>query len=323
MFDKENSLTESAFLIRLPLALLSLRGKDCVDFVQRLSTNDVKGLSLYQTQTTILVTERAKIIDVATIIVLENELLLLLQLGKSETTQKWLNKFLFTEDVNIRDVSSEYDFVTVVGSQSVDVIQRLLPQFNVSENRVFQLSLELNDGFVVGDALSNNTMFHVLTRKNQQERLINELRSTLPSTEPDSDVYESFRIENGIPKFGFELTEQVNPLEAGLERFISWTKGCYIGQEVVARIDTYKKLQRRLAGFLFDGTERKIFKPGKIYLQGDEVGWTTSHAWSEKFNNQIALGYLRTSVETDVVEFRENETDSSVQVRISPLPFSV
>ncbi len=61
--------------------------------------------------------------------------------------------------------------------------------------------------------------------------------------------YETLRIEYGIPKFGKEMTNETNPLECGLEKYVSFTKGCYIGQEVIARLDTYDKISKHMVGF--------------------------------------------------------------------------
>jgi aminomethyltransferase len=105
---------------------------------------------------------------------------------------------------------------------------------------------------------------------------------------------EIHRIERGFPVYGKELTEDVNPLEAGLERFVSFTKGCYIGQEVIARLDTYKKLQKRLVGLLLD--ENAVVRQGaRVTAQGNEVGWVTSAAQSPRLNRTIALAYVRSA----------------------------
>jgi folate-binding protein YgfZ len=309
MSEEYRLLTESAGLFEQNRAILSMTGKDCVDFLQRLSTNDVKSLSEGQTVTTILVTEKAKIVDIATVIRKNDELLLILQSNKAESVLKWLDKFLFTEDARIRDVTKEFNHFALVGEQA----ERLGNNF----------SEHVQDGFFFQDCLWGERMVHCLVRKNQTKDLRGEIFLSLITIRDDSDVLESYRIENGVTKFGYELTEQINPLEAGLERFISWTKGCYIGQEVIARIDTYKKLQRRLVGFVFDDERREKILQGKIYFQNEEVGWTTSHAWSEKLGKQIALGYLKTSVESDVVQFRNEKITEPNTVHVSKLPFDV
>ncbi|MBI5214170.1 MAG: aminomethyl transferase family protein [Ignavibacteriae bacterium] len=309
LFEEYHLLVESAMLIQCTNAILSVRGKDSLDFLQRLSTNELKAISEHQFVTTILVTEKAKVVDVATVIRKNEEFLMILQSVNAGIVLKWLEKFLFTEDVHLRNVTGEYEHFAVVGERAEQIVSKF--------------SEQAQDGITFQDSLWGERMVHCLVRHNQKREVNSELFSYLGTVGNESDAFESYRIENGVPKFGFELTEHINPLEAGLERFISWTKGCYIGQEVVARIDTYKKLQRRLVGFIFDDEGRNKVANGKIFFEGEEVGWTTSHAWSEKFRKHIALGYLKTSVESDVLQFQNEQIKESIPVRVSTLPFDI
>jgi folate-binding protein YgfZ len=90
------------------------------------------------------------------------------------------------------------------------------------------------------------------------------------------DAYDTFRIVQGIPAGGRELSETLHPLEVNLREDISFTKGCYIGQEVVARMDTYRKIRRRLAGILLD--EHPGVLPRPLFTADAEIGILTSAA---------------------------------------------
>ena len=133
---------------------------------------------------------------------------------------------------------------------------------------------------------------------------------------------ESLRIEQGIPYIDKELSEQVNPLEAGIESQISFTKGCYIGQEVIARIDTYKKLQKKLAGFIVDSADAVPILDGSMIFQNDqEVGRVTSSTWSYGLRRTIALGYIQTTIESSLVQIRNHNFFKKIHAEISKLPF--
>ena len=136
-----------------------------------------------------------------------------------------------------------------------------------------------------------------------------------------SETFDMIRIEQGIPFYGKEITDQVNPLEAGLNRFVSFTKGCYIGQEVIARLDTYAKLQKKLIGIIFDPLTKSVPSIGKILMEGKEVGFTSSHTWSMGLHKHIALGYVRTNMKSDNIEFRDELTGRSIPARLSQLPY--
>lgn len=104
---------------------------------------------------------------------------------------------------------------------------------------------------------------------------------------------DSLRIEAGLPKGGAELTEVIVPPEANLEgKAFSLTKGCYPGQEVVARMDTYGSVKRRLVGLVIHGSEGQLPEPGAKLFSGErEVGWVSSAAYSPILKQVVALGF--------------------------------
>lgn len=302
-FQEEYRLiTESVGTKKLPASVLSLSGKDVLDFIQRLSTNDVLTVKEGTSELTILVSDKAKIIDCITLLNRGNDYLLIPESGDANKVHLWLDKFLFTEDVQMLNISSEYEHWIVVGK---DVPEWLKSKFNIEiqdQPKLFTSTIvDEKNCIIYKDLLWNDNVFHLLIERNEGKILLND-------TIADVGL-ETLRIENSVPKYGYELTEQVNPLEAGLERFISWTKGCYIGQEVIARIDTYKKLQRKLTSFIIEGNAQSI-KPGKIVSNSEEVGWTTSHTWSPKLQKHIALGYLKLHALTETLQFKNDDIES-------------
>lgn len=145
------------------IGLLRIKGHDCLNFLQRLSTNDMNGLNSGEHRTTVLTTEKGRIVDIVTVLKLEDSIVLTTSIGNSQRVKEWFEKFTITEDIQITDITADFSRYCIVGAKVI----------------------------------------------------------------------------TGIQQLGKELTEQVNPLEANLEKFVSFTKGCYIGQEVIARLDTY------------------------------------------------------------------------------------
>ena len=110
--------------------------------------------------------------------------------------------------------------------------------------------------------------------------------------EMEADSYEAFRIASGVPAYGPELGEEVNPLEAGLWDSVSFTKGCYVGQEVVARLNTYEKVKRYLAMLsLEDGAIPDAGAP--LTVDGKDAGKLTSVSPVLISGRRPALGYVR------------------------------
>lgn len=111
------------------------------------------------------------------------------------------------------------------------------------------------------------------------------------------EMLDVARIEAGIPVFGRDMSEATLPLEANLNAAISYTKGCYIGQEVIARIEARGHVNRKLVGLLLEG--ETLPEPGAIVATPQrDVGWVTSATYSPARQHNIALGYVRREVLT-------------------------
>ena len=109
---------------------------------------------------------------------------------------------------------------------------------------------------------------------------------------PGRDAVELARIEQGVPAFGAELSESYNPLEAGLQHMVSYTKGCYIGQEVIARLTTYDKVQKRLVRLTWPA-DAQVDAGTKLMLDGRQAGVVTSAIRDPRTGYGLGLGYVR------------------------------
>ena len=132
------------------------------------------------------------------------------------------------------------------------------------------------------------------------------------------DAYEAVRIEAGIPVMGRELDESTIPEEAGVvQRSVSFTKGCYTGQELVARIDSRGgNVPRRLRGVVLDSTAPV---GAALEADGKEVGRLTSVAWSPGLDATVALAYVRRAVEPPA-EVVVTWDGGSAPARVEALP---
>ena len=139
------------------------------------------------------------------------------------------------------------------------------------------------------------------------------------------------RIEHGIPRWGFELTEEIIPIEANLEqRTIDYQKGCYIGQEVISRMKMSGQTNKRLCGLISvnDVPLRPGMKLAVPSTAGKEAGWITSATRSERIGKEIALGYVKrgfnssgTKLDAPAPEDSGKEKPGPIPVEIVPVPF--
>ena len=135
----------------------------------------------------------------------------------------------------------------------------------------------------------------------------------------DQESYHTLRVEAGQPAVGSELSEEYSPLETGLSSAISGNKGCYTGQEVIARQITYDKVTRQLAGLRLEA----LVEPGDSLRMADEdrtVGEITSVAWSPRFG-PIALAIIRRPYHFPGTRLRLGGQARDRQAIVIALPF--
>jgi tRNA-modifying protein YgfZ len=135
------------------------------------------------------------------------------------------------------------------------------------------------------------------------------------------------RIEQGLPRWGSELTDEIIPIEANLEqRTVDYQKGCYIGQEVISRIKMSGQTNKRLCGLisLNDVPLQSGTKLAAPSTSAKDVGWITSATQSDRLGKQIALGYVKrgfNNAGTRLDVLTPENSQPKITVEVVPLPF--
>ena len=237
--------------------------------------------------------------------------------GNGGRVKEWLEKFIIMEDIHINDVTLSYSMLTIIGPQAESFMFDILKIKSLKSNSSISYSNEKESCFIYHDEQWTIPAYNVITKAGKASLLLSECAEKISLIGVDTS--EILRIEQGIPKYNVDFSEQINPLEAGFEKFISSLKGCYIGQEVIARLDTYKKLQKKLTGFIFEDTNLHHISSGKVFQNNIEVGWITSQTWSFNLKRLIALGFLKTSITES--EFIIDTGNGRFKVHCHWLPF--
>jgi folate-binding protein YgfZ len=320
----QSVLRTSAGSFENKAGFLTLKGSESIDLLNRLSTNDLKNLKESLVRPTILTSEKGRMIDLVLALNLGDRVLLIVGEGNEGPVMSWLEKYIIMEDITVTDVTSSYQRISIIGPQATSIASQFCHKDLSSPGEsVFALG-EAAGAFLYRNPEWPIEAYDIVGSPDEIVKAGGRLKEIgvfeLNGGEAASGAIEPLRVELGVPRTGREIEERVNPLEAGLVRFVSFSKGCYIGQEVIARLDTYKKLQRRLRGFIFpEGYENET--PGSLFVDGIESGWTTSHAHSFKAGKQIALGYLKLFPEPVAVTFVANGTEREVALSVVDLPF--
>ncbi len=329
--------TSNVIIDRAYFGKLKIWGKDALDFLNRISTNDLRGLTAGTGAGTVLTDEKGKMIDFMTIYVLKagedyQEIFALLNYEAIEKVKSWFNKLIIMDDVKFEDVTDDYVVLSVYGPNIGDVIKS---DFKVDHKHFLDISNMPLYNFIRGFMLEHEV---ILARTNEflmqgynlifRSDAVVEIWKLLTDkkvTPIGQEIFELLRIESGVPAYGKEITQDYNPLEANLGKFVSFSKGCYIGQEVLARIDSYNKLQRRLVGFVIERGKGKgrVEEGALVYANDNEIGKLTSVDFSYGLQKVIALGYVKVdyAIQGERVEIQSDDDKFNAIIVIPPISF--
>ena len=267
------------------LGILRMTGEDALDLVDRLSTNEVVESPAGSGVATVLTTNKGRVVDLLTILYMSDHWLVLTSPGNQQRVIDWIDEFTFGEEIELEDVTEEKGLLSVIGPRGAEAAGvAALEPYHCVETTIAGVEAVVYRGGVGG-------AYNVIAPSGSVGEVWKGLVGA-GAREMDSESYEVFRVGAGAPVFGAELGEEVNPLEAGLWEAVSFTKGCYVGQEVVARLNTYEKVKRYLSKLCLDEGEKPA--PGaRLTVDGKEAGKITSVAPVAVSGRRAALGYIR------------------------------
>ena len=273
---------------------LKLRGDDKVDLLDRLSTNDISKLSeLGQGMSTVLTTNKGRIIDLLKVYYFADHLMLISDMESINKVSEWIEFYTIMEDVTQVVISDETFQIRIFSDQPQAIFSEIE---NYETDDFFIGNLNGVEVAVISNKMNQKNCIDIIGQLSDKKIIVEYLKTH--GTQLDSDQFENIRISLGYPKFGTELTEEFNPLEALLIDHISFNKGCYIGQEVVARLNTYDKVQRQMVK-LSGETELQL---GDLKFQGNVVGKITS-----VFNHE-GIGFIKKNVLANTNQLELNES---------------
>jgi folate-binding protein YgfZ len=290
---------------------LRIRGEDRNDFLQRQTTNDIDALAVGQIQQTVLTNAAARILDILTIWRPDEDSLLALPLSdRGQRSFDYLRKRIFFMDkVTLTDESSDWASVEVFGSACDDWLESndLHPQSGQQVN----WSLDGMDGWIWPMGLASDR-FRILIPSAQLEPLSSWLSQQCAES-PEVE-YEQWRVAAGYPGPAGEMTDAYTPYEIGMAHTVSETKGCYTGQEVLARQVTYDKITRSLVRLEMDA----VMAPGAaIKAAGRPVGQLTSSA-APQGSAALGLAVIKRPADQAGTALEIVMDDQTVSARVAP-----
>ena len=304
---------------------LRLTGSDRAAYLHRIISNEVEGLSVGEGNYTTILTNRGKIIADMRLYVFEDFIGIETNAETRLSLYQELDKYLIADDVTIEDCTESTGVVGVHGSKSAELLQEIcgVDVGNLPEYHSIVHEMEGQPIICVCANETGEVGYNLCVASKSIEWLWDTIltKGRAFGAEPVGlTALNSLRIEAGLPRYGAELSDSVFPGEAELEKAISFEKGCYIGQEIVARMKYRGHPNRLLRGFeIADDTPPQR---GDRLFDGDkDIGWLTSAIVSPTLGKTIGMGYIRVAFTDEDSQVEVETADGRADATVRLLPF--
>ena len=306
-----------------PRLQIAVAGQDRAAYLQGLLTNDIQALTPGNGCYSAWLSPQGRMLTDMHVLESGGMILLDVPAETLESTIQRLEQFIFTEDVTVGSLAGTLSSVWLHGPRAASVLEQVIDgargliewpeyhhtQFELGESPVS--ILRLSQLGVPG--------FCVYVERARESSLTATLTSAGAVTVPD-DAIAAARIEAGYPVFGLDMTDDTIPLEAGIEpRAISFTKGCYVGQEVIIRVlhRGHGRVARKLVSLRINGPRPE--RGARLYAGEREIGMVTSAAESPRAGT-IALGYAHRDFLTSGTELEVEIASGRATAIVSEIP---
>ncbi|HWZ97830.1 MAG TPA: glycine cleavage T C-terminal barrel domain-containing protein [Candidatus Dormibacteraeota bacterium] len=279
-------------------AYLSFAGLDRVRYLNAILTNNIKDLKTGEGIVSLFLNPQGRIQAEIETYAEESKLLCVSFAMIREKLIPALDHFIIMDDVTLTDESARYGTLALEGPRAAEIVKQIakielgnLPEPGWKDSQVGSIPCR-----VIRRSSSGNPGAEFLCEQSYLPALWNLLLEAAKASGGGPAGYmalNALRLESGIPWFGYDFSEKQIPHEAGLENsHISYTKGCYTGQEIVERVRSRGQVNRVRALFQLSAPELPAAET-PILFDGKEVGFITRAANSPAFQSNIAMGYVR------------------------------
>lgn len=291
IYNKIRSENAAAFY-RQKRGLIEVSGKEAVQFLNGMITNDIAKLEDGAQMSAAFPNVQGRLVALVRILKTGDKFLFETEEATREKVFQNLFRFTFAGDFFVEDLSEKYEYFSVqsaeLKTQSSDAIV-----FDSKFGKDFFVAEESADEFL--DELKNQN-----------------------AVEISDELFEILRIENGVPLYGVDMDETTVVLETGIDEAVSFTKGCYVGQEIIARIHFRGHVAKKITGLVFEDETANVNSGDEIKsVEGKNAGKITSVAFSPKIGKKIALAFVR-------YDFLAEDTELKIgdfMAKVKNLPF--
>lgn len=287
-FENYHAIRNQGGWVKINAGLLKIEGEDKSAFIQRQTTNDIRQLNSSTSLLTVLTSPTARILDVLILFTDEKVIYAVTLPGYQHKTDDFLrSRIFFMDKVIISNISDSYQQLDLFGPSAVQALNQLgVDPETVKSYRYFQFQDEQLIQLKIPHPM--NLGFRLFIPQSKTKEFYDYL-SSKRCNYIDPITAGLLRVELGLPGAETELTEEYTPLEVNLQDAISNNKGCYTGQEIIARQITYDKVTKKLIGLELS---REAPIGTHLLAENQTIGTITSTAKSPQFGD-IGLAVVK------------------------------
>ena len=316
-------------------------GTEAVQFLNGLITNDMKTLAVGSWMPAAFPNVQGRLIASVRVVRIGDEgtdknvcptFLIDTEAATHERVLKTIERYTLAGDFRVNDVTSETAMLSVQGSKAADVVRTVFGDAaGIAPNRATQIAWPQSEGRnAVGEVTSSVTVirashtgadgFDLAVNADQAGSLWANLQTT--GARPFGyEALEILRIEAGVPLYGVDMDETNVVTEAALDDAVSYTKGCYVGQEIIARIKYRGHVAKKLSGLMLEQAVKLDAGAVVASAEGKEVGRVTSATYSPHLGRTIALAYLKYDYLAPGTRVKIISGDQDLEAQVTELPF--
>ena len=301
---------------------ISISGSEAVVFLNGLITNDMKTLAANTWMAAVFPNVQGRLLAAVRVIHRDDGFLIDTERATSDTVIKLLERFTLAGDFRLADLTQDTALLSIQGAKARGIMAAIFGETLAIPGRDAVVSVDRH-GEQITIIRATHTAedgFDLFVNATGAEALRDSIiKAGAPPI--GSDTIETLRIEAGIARFGIDMDETNVVTETNLDDAVSFTKGCYIGQEIIARIKYRGHVAKKLAGLIFE-SEVSLESGAKIFSSDDkEIGRVTSVALSPRLNRTIALGYVKYDYLAAGTSVKVDSSGTKFVAAVALLPF--
>jgi folate-binding protein YgfZ len=302
---------------------IRVEGTEAIMFLNGLITNDMKTLAINRWMPAVFPNVQGRLIAAIRVLRLLDRdeksprFLLDTEDATHAAVLKTIERFTFAGDFKVNDITASTAMISLQGPKSAEIVQQLCDT-TTERYGVVETTFNGKDLIVLRSTHTSEDGFDLIFDSENYEVLLKALTAA-GAFSVSPETFETLRIEAGIGRFGKDMDETNVITEANLDDAVSFTKGCYIGQEIIARIKYRGHVAKKLTGLTFQNSEPVVVGDTIKSAAGKDIGRITSETFSPMLDRRIALGYVRhehLAAGTEVVV-----GEKEIKASVTQLPF--